>query len=471
MFRTSHLLVAAGLASGMFAAPIWGADVTWTNGAGDSDWFNTGNWSSGNLPGSGDRVLVYQGTSELSPLVIDNVNAPAVATNGESLIGRSGQGSGYVAVYTDLQLANARLGDGSFTGQIVQHSGTVSVTGTLLLAWNTQSTGIYDMKGGTLNVANLVVSREGTGQFVQSEGQVNITSRLTIASEPNNVMGSYTISGNPLTSKLVVNEVRIGEDANATFNQLGGAVESAGAFVLAWNPGATANYNISGGTLAAKGLQIRAGTGSINQTDGDITLSDHLRLGSENNATGSYTISGGSLSIPSTGHHLYAGSKAGVNSTIHIRGDATVTIGGDIHLHENETAGDVRFIVEGGLATIQVGNRYLQRYDSVLEARLDATGLSTIVSLGNADFREDSILDVKALPGAQPGTYTLMTWQGSLVNSSLRFADTVNTDLWSFNLDPVSKTLTITYVPEPATVSMLGLGSLLVLRRRRGPVC
>src|SRR5690554_2268273 len=156
MFRTSHMLVVAGLAGGMIAAPAIGADVTWTNIAGDGDWFNTENWSSGNLPGSADRVLVYQGTSEASPLVINNSGATAVATGSESLIGRSGSGSGYVAVYTDLQLASARLGDGSFTGQIVQHSGTVSVSSTLLLAWNTDSIGLYDMKGGTLNVANLL---------------------------------------------------------------------------------------------------------------------------------------------------------------------------------------------------------------------------------------------------------------------------------------------------------------------------
>ncbi|NJL70908.1 MAG: PEP-CTERM sorting domain-containing protein [Candidatus Competibacteraceae bacterium] len=74
------------------------------------------------------------------------------------------------------------------------------------------------------------------------------------------------------------------------------------------------------------------------------------------------------------------------------------------------------------------------------------------------------------MPGLLPGTYTLLQWTGTLTQNpsgTLGFDPSVNTSIWSYNLDTVNKVLTVTVVPEPATLSLLGVYGLTLLRRRR----
>ena len=43
---------------------------TWTNGAGDQDWFNSGNWSPSAVPGAGDEAHLNQ--AGVLPAIVGN---------------------------------------------------------------------------------------------------------------------------------------------------------------------------------------------------------------------------------------------------------------------------------------------------------------------------------------------------------------------------------------------------------------
>ncbi|MBQ8222873.1 MAG: hypothetical protein IJZ87_05950, partial [Bacteroidales bacterium] len=91
--------------------PVWSnvlekkADFVFNNAAGDNDWHNEANWAVGELPGSGDNVVL---------------NAKAVIT-------------------TDVEVNNLSTG----TNQLVVNSGTLTVNGQLNVNQNDQYDGYY----------------------------------------------------------------------------------------------------------------------------------------------------------------------------------------------------------------------------------------------------------------------------------------------------------------------------------------
>ena len=119
----------------------------------------------------------------------------------------------------------------------------------------------------------------------------------------------------------------------------------------------------------------------------------------------------------------------------------------------------------GGFSIINITGDYKQNAGSTLLAWLNASGLSTINITGNVVFTPGALLDLHN-SGAPNGTYTLMSWSG-IATGLPTLAAPVDSSKWSYNVDPIGRTLTATYVPEPAALGLVLFGLTAIRGRRR----
>lgn len=70
------------------------------------------------------------------------------------------------------------------------------------------------------------------------------------------------------------------------------------------------------------------------------------------------------------------------------------------------------------------------------------------------------------------GTWPLMSWTGDIFDNGLIFSGLVDQNVWSYNIDPTLKQMTVTAIPEPSAYALGGgLGALLgiwLIKRVRG---
>ncbi len=135
--------------------------------------------------------------------------------------------------------------------------------------------------------------------YLTQSDAVNRTVNLTGASHVKGVLvvdatgtGTMTLSGG---GGLIVNDIRIGLNGTGTVNQTGGDVVAGlalgpGSLTLGQNAGSRGTYNLSGGTTTTQTLTVGGqGTGVFNQTGGDVLVQDAgLRVG----PLGTYNLSG-----------------------------------------------------------------------------------------------------------------------------------------------------------------------------------
>src|SRR5205814_1225737 len=116
--------------------------------------------------------------------------------------------------------------DSNTNGTFTQQAGSIVATGSIALAdFSPSSHGTFTMLGGTTSSSQIFVGAIGAGTFTQSGGS-NSTGTISLATNPSST-GLYTLSGGSLT---ITNSLNL--NAASQFVQTGGAL-TVGSFNVA----------------------------------------------------------------------------------------------------------------------------------------------------------------------------------------------------------------------------------------------
>jgi hypothetical protein len=283
------------------------------------------------------------GTADLeSANYVDSLTStPNVAPNSTdtALIGEDGVANHSTG---DLSLGRLFVGHNQTGGGAdgLPGAGTVNVTGgsvsATLGASGSASAGIivgYD-NNGTLNVdgpSTSVSSNRlivvGYGDNASASGTLNITNGASVNVSAGNLnIGDATTGGAGVPGHVFVNgnlsvnsTVQVGIRAGSSYAQTGGAVTAAGT-VVGLNNADGSSFSLSGGTYTGTTFNVSTGSAASG--------------GSDNN---SVSFSGGTATF--SGSMLIATGAAN-NTSVSLSGDASVTVGANLVLADNNSTAD-----------------------------------------------------------------------------------------------------------------------------------
>ena len=261
---------------------------------------------------------------------------------------------------------------------------------------------------------NAIIGLDGADKVVLSAGQTN-----------NNIAAIY-----------------VGQASDGAFEQTGGkltATMSSSSFSrVGWGSGKSATWTMTGGYANINAVQIGldSGDGALFLKGGEMVISrggtDGTSLRIDNGGTGLFEISGGSL-------ETRTGVRIGGQGVFRVKGAAASNIG----IGSNNTLDGYWNQESNGVLQVQVSSNGLR------QILIDDTGGSS----AQATFEQGAILDVAFLDGyAETNVWTVMTVEGTLTDLGLRFAASVDTNLWDKQV--TNNTLIVAYgidLPDSGT--------------------
>jgi hypothetical protein len=233
-------------------------------------WSNSANWSLARPPVARDKVsLTATNTGSLS-ITIDQDAQNLIELRADALSGSSLDialaDSHSLSTLTNMTIGYS--GSVSFT----QSSGSNAVAASVFLGVAPGSHGVYNLSGGTLSAARIVVGaggaadigggRGGSGVFTQTGGFVAVGGSNSadglILGNASNSAGTFSLSGTG--SLVVVGNEKIG---NGIFIQSGGThtvspnsfSESGIIYIGGFNNPTRPAFTLSGGTLSARSIE------------------------------------------------------------------------------------------------------------------------------------------------------------------------------------------------------------------------
>ncbi len=261
----------------------------------------------------------------------------------------------------------------------------------------------FDTSSGTVSVSRLYVGYTGDGALDLSGGTLNATKSgsSTVFLVGNGAVGTANISGGTLS---VGHRVQIGAGANGQ-----------------------GTLKLSGGNFVVG----RAGTSKIDTSFGTTSLD----LGFAGTGTsGLLEISGGAFTTRS-------GAVLGPTGTFKVEGAGATQIG----IGSQGTVDGFWIQKSGGILQVRVAG------DGVTPIFIDDVADDGAGLQGNVVFEAGALLDVSHISTPIGGTFTVMEWEGTVSDGGLAFAPGVDTDVWSFAINEVDKTLTVTAANVPIT--------------------
>jgi hypothetical protein len=356
--------------------------------------------------------------------------------------------AGKTLTVTDtLQIGHESAGAGN-TGRLVQSTGTVSAVTT---AVGGMANGVYDMSGGALTGTTLTIghaSQSGTGTMNQSGG--------TVSSTTVNVGGTgtstYNLSGSGILSPATAINVGTTAGKAGTLTQSGGTASTA---VL--NVGTDGTYNLNGGTaIIGAGTSTQTLNGDLVINGGTLTLNKNDDVNPDND---DITINGsGTLTLQSGTLNSVGGAATEVttfNADIAISG-GTVDLGG-----QNRFTGEFKVI--GDAASISIG-RFSVSPDFVFEFTPGGTNLSTIVASYIALGSGSITVDGSNYGG---GANDIILFDSSNITVTTAVYNVTGLGVegvdWTLTQDRDTDLVTLSIIPEPAAIGLLGLGALVTL--------
>lgn len=396
-----------------------GANVTWKGGI--KDWNVDSHWNSESVPGSADSAYVKSGEAWITDSV-PLVNDIRPTTGGAIRIKDGGV----------LNSNQAKIGANGGNGTLyIEDGGSYSHVG------SGQNFEIGKQSGKT----DYIIQTGGTATFKGARIELG---------DDGGTAGVYNISGGSLIGQCTT-QYSLGDDSYGEMNISG-----------------TANVNFGNNKNICLGVLANTGSGRINISGGTTTFGYTTIMGYGNNASGRIDISGGQTYFGRDVITGYTGLSGGEgNSYFKVVGSGTsgdfIKVSRQFKL-DRGISNTVEFVLDsGGIMTIQTATDYLGT-DTTTGFFLDSDSTLILDTLGNI--------------GASVGDKFILATGNEVSIAGASILD--NSDIYDFELNVLNSyydvtsglnikalELTITAVPEPATLALLGLGGLL-FRKKRG---
>jgi hypothetical protein len=235
------------------------------------------------------------------------------------------------------------------------------------------------------------------------------------------------------------------------------------------------NATVTVNSYTTPGLAL-VGAGWINQTGtltvgtGGVLNTTTLQAGREptsGHSTGLITLNGGG-EIKATGVQVGSGLRATGIMTINggTFSASTVVLG---HNTELDDTGD-KFVINGSSAIIGTSSHFTINAGT-LEFNFDAAGISTLSVAGNMQYGSGSnakaiVIDGTAYTGGQ-NVFTLITAGNLIAFNEITLKGFGPEYEATYNYDTTAKALTVSVIPEPVTLGLLGSGMLVLMAVRR----
>jgi hypothetical protein len=295
------------------------------------------------------------------------------------------------------------------------------------------------------------------------------------------------------TSDYVKNQKGTVGDANVcTLNSAAGNFPKNKVTMAASDTTKTATLKIIGGSIGI-GNEFQVGDnggkkGAVIQTDGSVTTfqgqtAGKLEIGYKLNGVGTWTISGGSIGFSGStnvGQIIVGGAgAAGAIGTFTVHSSAPVIntdnflVGTKNAAGEYPGTGTVKFELTDGVSPINVQSAII--IDPLGDAACVA---NLVIALLDEDVPAGPIVLFKnSSATAVSGTFDTVSgdqspWDRALEGDTVVLTTPGNasytyTLTYLYNADAGAIGNDIALVPEPATIALLGLGSLIAIRRRK----
>lgn len=422
------------------ASPVLG-QTNWL-GTADSDWENAANWSAG-LPGAGTNVTISNAGNEPTA---------EIRTAG-----------------SDVSINNLTF---SFSNTIdIQNSRTLNVGGNLEVNNSSILSG-----NGDLNVAG--TSSFGSNAPLSGGGTATFGGLVTL-----NNAGGLTISKSNVATNGGVNWTGGGDllMMNVAWTNNAGSIVSRGASggAMQLNGGSTSNAGTFSFNNSTTAVNLNNGHAFSNSGVFEKDGASSLTVGNSLGATGAFTNSGevnvlaGSLSFA---NYVDAGG------TINVATGASVDVGGPLTVTAGKVSGtgtvtDSLTLVGG---TIEPGNSPgTLTIDGTLTLDGGATLVLELVDTGDFDILNVTgdvtltsagiTVDTSGLTANVGDSFTFLTSGGALAGTFTNPAS-FTSGIYEFDLSYTASSalLTVTAVPEPSSLALLGVAAVgAVVRRRR----